>query len=115
MSTPVMGTGSKIAAVFAIIPGFILGIFGVIGLFTGCRAHFILPPILGGLIILPAWAMTIVLIRYWSLSNKIESGRVFICPRCSESHELPFSSSCPSEIRCPYCDTHYSLSDGHTV
>ncbi|UCF13954.1 MAG: hypothetical protein JSU94_09570 [Phycisphaerales bacterium] len=65
-----MTTFDKACAVLAIPIGVIFMVLGAIGLFTGAKAHFALPPILGGLPFFLGWAMSIPLIRYWRISNK---------------------------------------------
>lgn len=42
-----MNTFDRICAAVAFVMGAVFMLLGVIGLFTGCRAHFALPPILG--------------------------------------------------------------------
>jgi hypothetical protein len=65
-----MTTFAKVCAVLAIPVGVIFMILGAIGLFTGAKANFTLPPILGGLPFFLGWGMSIPLIRYWKISNR---------------------------------------------
>jgi len=60
----------KVCAVFAIPIGIVFMVIGVVGLFIGSKAHFSLPPILGGLPFFLGWGMSIPLIRYWRISNR---------------------------------------------
>jgi hypothetical protein len=55
----------KICAVLAFALGAALLILGVIGLFTGCRAHFTLPPILGALPAIAGWGIIKPIIVAW--------------------------------------------------
>lgn len=52
-----MNRFDKICAVIAVLMGLPLLVFGVIGLFAGCSAHFTLPPILGVLPGLAGWGI----------------------------------------------------------
>lgn len=63
----------KACAVVAIPIGIVFMVLGAIGLFTGAKAHFDLPPILGCLPFFMGWAMSIPLIRYWKISNRHRS------------------------------------------
>jgi hypothetical protein len=65
-----MTTFDKFCACLAIPIGAIFMILGFIGLFTGARAHFSLPPGLGVLPFFLGWAMCIGLIKYWKSSNE---------------------------------------------
>lgn len=60
----------KLCAVFAIPIGIVFMVLGAVGLFTGSKANFSLPPILGGLPFFLGWGMSIPLIRYWRISNR---------------------------------------------
>lgn len=55
----------KICATLAIPCGLLLMALGFVGLFTGSKAHFTLPPVLGALPFFLGWAMSITLIRFW--------------------------------------------------
>ncbi len=56
------------------IPAFLLGILflllGIPGLFTGCRANFTLPPILGGIPALVGWGIIRAVWVAWKKSNR---------------------------------------------
>ena len=60
-----MNLFDKICAVLAFIIGAIFLLLGAVGLFTGCRAHFTLPPILGALPILVGWGIIRPIIVAW--------------------------------------------------
>ena len=60
----------KICAALSIAIGAIFMLMGVIGLFVGSKAHFVLPPILGGLPFLLGWGMCVPLVKYWRMSNR---------------------------------------------
>ncbi len=62
----------KICACLAIPIGAIFMLLGVVGLFTGARAHFTLPPILGVLPFFLGWAMCVSLLKYWIKSNETQ-------------------------------------------
>jgi hypothetical protein len=64
-----MTTFDKVCAVVAIPLGFVFMVLGAFGFLMGSSAHFTLPPILGGLPFLAGWAMSVTLIRFWSLSK----------------------------------------------
>ena len=65
-----MNAFDKVCACLAIPIGVVFLILGVVGFFAGSSAHFALPPILGGLPFFLGWAMSITLIRFWSLTNR---------------------------------------------
>ena len=60
----------KICAVPAFGLGAVLLALGVIGLFTGCKAHFALPPILGVLPALAGWGIIKPIIVAWKNPRK---------------------------------------------
>ena len=64
-----MRTFDKVCSVLSIPIGIIFMILGAVGLFTGAKAHFSLPPILGGLPFFLGWGMSIPWIRDWKISN----------------------------------------------
>ena len=64
-----MNLFDKICAVLAFIVGAIFLPLGVIGLFTGCNAHFTLPPIFGFLPALLGWGIVKPIIVAWKTSN----------------------------------------------
>ena len=65
-----MNAFDKICACLAIPIGIVFLILGGVGFFAGSSAHFALPPVLGGLPFFLGWAMSITLIRFWTLSNR---------------------------------------------
>ena len=67
-----MSVFDKICAVPTIILGVVFMLLGAVGLIVGAKAHFTLPPILGGLPFFLGWAMCVVLIKYWRLSNRLK-------------------------------------------
>ena len=60
----------KVCAVFAIPIGVVFMVIGAVGLFTGSKTHFSLPPILGALPFFLGWGMSVPLIRYWRITNR---------------------------------------------
>jgi hypothetical protein len=64
-----MSAFDKFCACLAIPVGFCFMALGAFGVLFGSKAHFTLPPILGGLPFFMGWAMSITLIRYWKLSR----------------------------------------------
>lgn len=65
-----MTTFDKICATLSIAVGAIFMLLGVIGLFAGAKAHFTLPPILGGLPFFLGWGMCVPLVKYWKMSGR---------------------------------------------
>jgi len=59
----------KICAVLAFILGAIFILFGVIGLFTGCKAHFSLPPVMGVLPALAGWGIIKPIMIAWNTTK----------------------------------------------
>ena len=59
----------KICAVLSIPIGVAFMILGGVGLFTGAKAHFTLPPIIGVLPFFLGWGMCVPLIKYWKMSS----------------------------------------------
>jgi len=55
----------KICAVLAFVLGAVLLLLGVIGTFTGCKAHFVLPPIVGVLPAFAGWGIIKPIIVAW--------------------------------------------------
>lgn len=55
----------KLCATIAIPIGIAFMLLGIVGLFTGSKAHFALPPVLGFLPFFLGWAMSVTLIRFW--------------------------------------------------
>ena len=67
-----MNLFDKICACFAIPIGLVFLVLGIFGFFAGSRAHFELPPILGGLPFFLGWAMCVTLIKFWRHSGSPE-------------------------------------------
>lgn len=68
-----MSLFDKICAVPAIIVGIVFMFLGAAGLFVEVKAYFTLPPILGVLPFFLGWSMSVVLIKYWKLSDKLKN------------------------------------------
>jgi hypothetical protein len=60
-----MNRFDKFCAVLAFILGCVLLGLGVIGLFTGCRAYFTLPAVLGRLPALVGWGIVRAVVVAW--------------------------------------------------
>ena len=60
----------KICAALCIAIGAVFMLMGVLGLFTGARANFVLPPTLGALPFFLGWGMCVPLVKYWKMSNR---------------------------------------------
>ena len=71
-----MNLFDKICAVVAFGLGAVLLVLGVIGLFTGCKAHFVLPPILGALPALAGWGIIKPIIVAWKSPPKGASPQI---------------------------------------
>jgi len=65
-----MTTFDKICAALSIGVGAIFMVLGVVGVFVGAKAHFALPPILGGLPFFLGWGMCVPLVKFWKLSAR---------------------------------------------
>ncbi len=61
----------KTCAVLAFALGIVLLLLGVLGLFTGCRANFSLPPVLGVLPAFVAWGILKPVVVAWKKPRKI--------------------------------------------
>lgn len=61
-----MNIFDKICAATAFLLGVIFMILGVLGLFTGCKAHFTLPPILGLIPAFVGWGMVKPIYVAWN-------------------------------------------------
>lgn len=68
-----MNIFDKICAVLAFVLGGTLLVLGVLGLFTGCKAHFTLPPILGVLPALVGWGIIKPIIVAWKSPAKVRA------------------------------------------
>lgn len=65
-----MNVFDKICAVLAFILGIILILLGAVGLFTGCKANFSLPPILGVIPALVGWGIIKAILVAWRSPRK---------------------------------------------
>jgi len=65
-----MNVFDKICAVLAFILGIILILLGAVGLFTGCKANFSLPPILGVIPALVGWGIIKAIFVAWRSPRK---------------------------------------------
>ena len=63
-----MNLFDKICAALAFVLGIILLLLGVVGTFTGCRAHFALPPIVGAVPALVGWGIIKPVVVAWRRS-----------------------------------------------
>ncbi|HZL90876.1 MAG TPA: hypothetical protein VFB96_21095 [Pirellulaceae bacterium] len=61
-----MNIFDKLCAVLAFLLGVVLLVLGVIGLFTGCKAHFTLPPVLGAIPALVGWGIVRAVYFAWT-------------------------------------------------
>jgi hypothetical protein len=61
-----MNLFDKICAVLAFLLGIVLMILGILGTFTGCNAHFTLPPVLGALPALVGWGIIRSILLAWN-------------------------------------------------
>jgi len=64
-----MNIFDKVCAVVAFVLGAILIVLGVVGLFTGCKANFTLPPILGAIPAFVGWGIVKAVIVAWKSSS----------------------------------------------
>ena len=63
-----MNTFDRICGGTAFVLGLIMLVIGALGLFTGCRAHFTLPPVLGVLPAFAGWGIVRSVIIAWKVS-----------------------------------------------
>jgi hypothetical protein len=63
----------KVCAVVAFVLGAILIVLGVVGLFTGCKAHFTLPPILGAIPAFAGWGIVKSVMVAWKSSSPAQA------------------------------------------
>ncbi len=68
-----MSTFEKICAACAILLGGVLMLLGVFGLVFGAKAQFTLPPVLGAAPFFVGYGICIPLVRYWRMSNALQS------------------------------------------
>lgn len=64
-----MNLFDKICAVLAFILAVIFVLLGGLGIFTGCKANFALPPILGGLPLLVGWGIIKAVLVAWKVDS----------------------------------------------
>lgn len=69
-----MNLFDKICAVMAIILGGVFVLLGGLGVFMGCKAHFTLPPILGGIPLLVGWGIIKAILVAWHAGPEKTSG-----------------------------------------
>lgn len=81
------------------VGGFVLGLsfllLGAVGLFTGCRAHFTLPPLLGVLPAFIGWGILRAIVIAWKVPSAAS-------PYDSESDSRPvrsFSNEFPPQTK----------------
>jgi len=65
-----MSTFDKLCSMLAIPIGALFMLLGIVGLFAGAKAAFTLPPVVGVLPFFLGWAMCVVPLKLWSLSNR---------------------------------------------
>jgi len=56
----------RFCAVFAFLLGLVLLVLGIIGLFTGCGAHFTLPPVVGAIPAFVGWGIVRAVYFAWT-------------------------------------------------
>ena len=64
-----MNLFDKSCAVLAVILAVIFMLLGGLGVFTGCKAHFVLPPILGGIPLLVGWGILKAVLVAWKVTS----------------------------------------------
>lgn len=60
----------KFCAIISIPIGLVFLVLGVIGLFTGSKANFDLPPVLGFLPFFIGWTMCVTTLRFWKTKDQ---------------------------------------------
>jgi hypothetical protein len=71
-----MNAFDKICAVLAFPLGVVLLVLGIIGLFVGCNASFVLPPILGVVPAFVGWGIIRPVVVAWKHSSRaLQQGR----------------------------------------
>ena len=65
-----MNIFDKICAVLAFVLGVLFILLGVLGLFTGCKANFSLPPILGVVPAFVGWGIVKPVVVAWNRPRK---------------------------------------------
>ena len=66
-----MNVFDKLCAALAFLLGLALLLLGAIGIFTGCKAHFTLPPVLGVLPAFVGWGIVRAVYFAWSQSAPV--------------------------------------------
>jgi len=61
-----MNAFDKLCATFAFVLRIVFLVLGAIGLFTGCRANFTLPPVLGAVPALVGWGIVRAVYFAWN-------------------------------------------------
>jgi hypothetical protein len=69
-STVAMNAFDKLCAALAFVLGIVFLVLGVIGLFTGCRANFTLPPVLGVIPAIVGWGIVRAVYFAWNSPNQ---------------------------------------------
>lgn len=85
-----MNLFDRICAALAMILGVVLLVLGIVGLFTGCKANFTLPPILGVLPALVGWGIAKSVWVAWSVGRKPAEPLVIPIPRLSPDADRPW-------------------------
>ena len=70
-----MNAFDKVCAVLAFPLGIVLLVLGIIGLFVGCNASFVLPPILGVVPAFVGWGIVRPVVVAWRGSSRVETKR----------------------------------------
>jgi hypothetical protein len=82
-----MNLFDRICAVPAVILGAILLVLGILGLFTGCKANFTLPPVVGVLPAVVGWGIIRSVWVAWKVrKNGEESGFPVVEPHQPEEY-----------------------------
>jgi len=68
-----MNLFDKICAVLAFVLAVIFVLLGGLGIFTGCKANFVLPPILGGIPLLVGWGIIKAVLVAWKANSEERS------------------------------------------
>ena len=67
-----MNPFDKICAAAAFLLGIALLLLGVVGIFTGCKAHFTLPPVLGVIPAFVGWGIVRAVYFAWNPPTRNE-------------------------------------------
>lgn len=68
-----MNAFDKICAALAFLLGIALLVLGVVGVFTGCKAHFTLPPVLGVIPAFVGWGIVRAVYVAWNRPGAIDT------------------------------------------